>query len=139
MRKCHKFYSNCNWHVPPEWFGLNFHSALLTKVYWKYAIHIVRVCVSSKSPINPNLPSTKKSNLEVKFGSRAMLSLYELLCHHSLTTNDPLLEELLSYLPTRLPSHIFDYISYESSDSESVRSIDSSVSEFYSDDSTCFS
>ena len=138
--KRHKIYPNCIWHVPPEWYGLNFNSALLTKVYWNYATHIVRVCVSYKSPINPNLPFTKKSNLQVKFGSKAMASWYDLLCYHSLTSTDPFLEELLSCLPTRFHSHIFDYIAYEhSSDDESAHSIDSSVSAFYSDDSTYFS
>ena len=34
ITECHKTYPNCFWHVPPEWFGLNFNSALLTKVYW---------------------------------------------------------------------------------------------------------
>ena len=96
MPKCHKIYPNCIWHVQPEWFGLNFNSALLTKVYWNYATHIVRACVSSRSAINDNLPFTKKGNLQIKFGSRAMASLYELLCHHSVTNNDLLLEELLS-------------------------------------------
>ena len=37
MPKCHKTYPNCIWHVPSEWQGLNFDSALLTKVYWNYA------------------------------------------------------------------------------------------------------
>ena len=69
-----------------------------------------------------------------------MVSLYDFLCYHSLTSTDLLLEELLAYLPTRFPSHIFDYIVYEhSSDDESVHSLDSSVSAFYSDDSTYFS
>ena len=70
-----------------------------------------------------------------------MASLYDLLCCHSLTSTDPLLEELLAYLPTRFHSHIFfDYIVYEhSSDDESVHSIDSSISALYSDDSTYFS
>ena len=136
MPECHKTYPNCIWHVPPEWFGLNFNSALLTKVYWNYATHIVRVCVSSKSPNNPQFPFTKKSNLQINFGSRATASLYELVCRHSLTNNDHLFEELLSYLPTRFPSRIFDYIAYENSDKESVHSIDSLVSAFCSDDST---
>ena len=69
-----------------------------------------------------------------------MASLYDLLCYHSLTSTNPLLGELLTYLPTRFHSHIFDYIAYEhSSDDESVHSIDSPVSAFYSDDSTYFS
>ena len=136
MPKNHKIHFNCIWHVPPDWFGLKFNSALLTQVYRKYATYNVRVCVSSKSPNNHTLPFTKKSNLQVKFGSRGRASLYELLCHHFLTRNDPLLDELHSYLPTRFLSHIFDCIAYDSSDNESVRSIDSSVSVFYSDEST---
>ena len=69
-----------------------------------------------------------------------MASLYDVLCYHSLTSTDPLLEELLCYLPTRFQSRIFDYIAYEhSSDDESVHSVDSSFSAFYSNDSTLFS
>ena len=68
-----------------------------------------------------------------------MASLYELLCHRSLTCPDPLLEELLSHLRTKFPSLIFDYIANEDPDRQSVHSIDSSVSSFYSDDSTYFS
>ena len=98
MPKCHKIYPNCTWQVPSEWHGLNFDTALLTKVYWNYATHIVRVCVTHKTPINPDLPFTNKSNLQVHFGSKAMASLYDLLCYHSLTSTDPLLEELIAYL-----------------------------------------
>ena len=112
MPKCHKIYPNCIWQVPSEWHGLNFDSALLTKVYWNYATHIVRVCLSHKYPINPDLPFTKKSNLQVHFGSIAVASLYDLLCYLSLTSMDPLLEELIAYLPTRFHSHIFDCIGY---------------------------
>ena len=120
---------------------MNFDSALLTKVYWNnYATHIVRVCVSSKPPINPDLPFTRKSNLQVHFGSKAMASLYNLLCYHSVKSTAPLLEELLSYPPTRFHSHIFDYFAHErSSDEESVHSIDSYLSAFYSDNSAYFS
>ena len=111
--------------MPPEWFGSNFNSELLTKVYWKYPSHIVRVCVSFKTPINLNIPVTKKSNLQVKFGPRAMASLYDLLCCHSFTSTDLFLEKLRSYLPTRFHSHIFNYIAYEhSSDDESAQSND---------------
>ena len=140
MPKYHKIYPNCIWHVPPECYGLNFNSALLTKVYRNYVTHIVRVCVYPKFHINPDLPFTKKSNLQVKFGSKAMASLYDILCYHSLTCSDPLLGELLSYLPTRFHCHICDLIVYEhSSDDELLHFIDSSVSAFYSDDSTYFS
>ena len=140
MPKGPESYPSCIWHVPSEWHRLNFDSALLTKIYCINAGHILRVCVSSKSPIKPDLPLTKKSNLQVHFGSEATASLYDLLCYHSLTSTDPLLEELLFYLPTRLHSHIFDYNGYQhSSDDESVGSIDSSISAFYSDGSTYFS
>ena len=69
MPKCHKNNPNCHRHVPPEWYGLNFKSAFLIKVYWTYATHILRVRVPSKSHVNPNLPFTKKINLQVKLGS----------------------------------------------------------------------
>ena len=140
MPKCHKIYPTCIWHVPPGCYGLNFNSALLTKVYWNYVTHIVRVCVYPKFPLNPDLHLTKKSNLQVKFGSKAMAKLYDILCCHFFTFSDPLLGEILSYLPRRFRCHIFDHIVYEhSSDDELLHSIDSSVSAFYSDDSTYFS
>ena len=110
MPKCHKTYPNCIWQVPFEWHTLGFYSALLTKVYWNYATQIVRVCVTPISPKTSKLDFTDKSNLQVHFGSKAMASFYDLLCYHSLTSTDPLLEELLVYLPTRSHSHIFDYI-----------------------------
>ena len=138
MPKRHKIYPNCIWHVPREWSGLSVNSVLLSKVYWNYATHIARVCVSPPGRISPQMHVSKR-NLQAKFGSRALASLYHFLCHHSLTNKDPLLEELPIYLPTRFLSHIFDYIAYEHSDQESDHSIDSFVSEFYSDHSTyCF-
>ena len=142
MLKCHKIYPNCIWQVPSEWHTLGFYSALLYGISLLELCHsfVVRVCVTPISPQTPKLDSTDKSNLQVHFGSKAMASCYDLLCYHSLTSTDPLLEELLSYFPTRFHSHIFDYIAYKhSSDDESVHSIDSSVSAFYSDDSTYFS
>ena len=140
MPKCHKFYPNCTWQVPSEWHTLGFNSALLTKVYWSYATHIVRLCVTPIGPKTSKLDFTDKSNLQVHFGSTAMDSLYDLLRYHSLTSTDPLLEELLFYLPTRFNSHIFDYIAYEhSSDKKSVHLIDSSTSAYYSEYSTYFS
>ena len=121
MPECHKIYPNCVWYVPPEGYGLNFNSALLTKVYWNYATHIVRVCVSSISPINPGLPSAKKSNFQVNFGSKAMASLWDFLCYHSLTSTDPFFEQLLADLPTRFHSHGFNYIAYEHSSDEEMK------------------
>ena len=140
MPKGHEIYPNCIWQVPSEWHTLGFNSALLTKLYWSYTTHIVRVCVTPISLKTSKLDLTDKGNLQVHFGSKAMASLYDLLCYHSLTSTDPLLEELLAYLPTRFHSHIFDYIAYEhSSDDESVHSTDSLFSAFSSDDSTYFS
>ena len=139
LPECYNIYTSCIWHVPLEWHGLSFVSALLTKVYWICTTHVVRVCVSSKSPMNPNLHVNKKINLQVHFGSKGVVSLYKSLCDHSLTCFDPLFEELFSYLPTRCPSNIFDYNAYEDSDHESVLSIDSSISAFCFDDSTYLS
>ena len=97
MPKCHKTYPNCIWHVPSERHGINFDLALLTKVYWNYTTHIVRVCLSHKYPINPALPFTKKSNLQVHFGSKVMASLYDLLCYHVRTHSSK--NYLLIFLP----------------------------------------
>ena len=140
MLRCHKIYTKCIWQVPSEWHTLGFYSTLLTKVYWNYATHIVRVCVTPTSPQTSKLDLNDKNILQVQFGSKAVASLYDFLCYQSFTSADPLLEDLLAYLPTRFHSHIFDSIAYEhSSDEKSVRSIDSSVSAIYSDDSTYFS
>ena len=139
MPKCHKTHPNCIWQVPTEWHTLGFYSPLLNKVYWNYTTHIVRVCNTPILPQTSKLDLNDKSNLQGNFGSKAMASLYDLLCYHSLTSTDPLLEELITYLPTRFHSHIFNYIAYEhSSDEDSVHSIDSSISAIYSDDSTYF-
>ena len=130
-----RIYPNYIWTVSPEWHGLNFYSALLTKVYWNYATDIIRVCVTAISPttLKPNVKH--KSNIQICPGSKAMGSLYELLSRHSLQSPDPKLDELLFNLPTLFPSHIFDYIVYESSDDD-THSSDSHISAFYSDDST---
>ena len=104
MPKCHKICPSCIWQVPTEKRTLGFYSALLTKVSWNYATYVVRRFRTKTT----KLDITDKSNLQVHSGSKAMASLYDLLCYHSLTSTDPLLEELLSYLPTRSHSHIFD-------------------------------
>ena len=140
MPKCHKIYPNCICQVPTEWHTLGFYSTLLTKVYWNYATHIVRLCVTPISPKTSKLDHTDKSDLQVNFGSKALANLYDLLCYHSFTVTNPVLVELLVYLPTRFHSHIFDYNAYEnSSDEKSVHSIDPSISALYSHDSTYFS
>ena len=104
MPACKRIYRNCIWTVPPEWHGLNFYSALLTKVYWNYATDIIRVCVTAISPttLKPNVKH--KSNIHIRTGSKAMGSHYELVCHHSLQSLDPAID-----LPT-LSHRIFSTI-----------------------------
>ena len=128
MPKYYKIYPKCIWQVSAEWHALGFYSALLTKVYWNYATHMVRVYGTPISPKTSKLDPTDKCKLQVHFGSKTMAKLYEMLCLHALTCSDPLLEELLPYIPTRFPSHIFDYIAYEDSHHDPIHSIDSSVS-----------
>ena len=92
MPKCHKNYPNCIWKVPSEWHTLCFYSALLTKVYWIYATHNVRVCVNSISRQTSKLDFNDRSNLQVHFDSEALASLYDLLRYHSLKSTDPFLK-----------------------------------------------
>ena len=82
--------------------------------------------------------ASRKSNIQIRLGSEAKASLYELLRHSSLNSPDPLLDGLLSHLPTRSSSHKFDYIVYEDSDADPYYS-DSNLSAFYSEDSSYFS
>ena len=107
MPKCHRIYTNCVWQVSTEWCNLGSYSALLTKVFRNYATLIVRVCVRPISPKTSKLDLTDKSKLQFLFGSKAMASLYDHLCYHSLSSTDPLLKEILFYLPTRFHSHFF--------------------------------
>ena len=137
MPKYKKIYPNYIWNLPPEWRGLKIYSALLTKVYGNYATDIVRVCVTAISLTTSRPDANRKSNIQISFGSKAMGSLYELLCHLSLSFHDPLLDELLPYLPTRFSSHIVDYIVDENSDDD-PNYTDSNISAFYPDDSTYF-
>ena len=134
MTKCHKFYPNCICHVQPEQYGLIYQSALFTKMFWNYSTNIVRVCVRPFHPAISELNIKRKSDKQVVFGSRAMASLYKLLCHPFLKYCEPLLKELISYRLPVFPSHIFENLVYESSDNESVQSIDSTNSAFNSDD-----
>ena len=138
MPKCRKIYSNCIWILPPEWHALNIYSALLTKVFWNYATDIVRVSVTAIPSTTFKPDANRKSNFQNRFGSKAMGSLYELLCHDSLSSPNPRLDELLSYLPTHFVSLIFDYVVYDDSDEDPYYS-NSNISAFYSDDSTYFS
>ena len=78
MPKCHKFYPNCQWMVTHCWPSLSLAKVLLTKVYWSYSTHIVRVCFTPL--IEPTLKQDlkRKSNVQIPFNSPAMASLYEL-------------------------------------------------------------
>ena len=138
MPKCKKIYPNCIWTVPPEWHGLNIYSALLTKFFWNFASDIVRLCVTAISPRTLKFDVNRKSNIQIRFGSTAMGSLYELLCHRAVNSLNSLIDELLSYLSTRFSPHIFVYIVFESSDDDPYHS-DFNISAFYSDYSTFFS
>ena len=85
-----------------------------------------------------NSDASYKPNIQIRFSSEAMDSIYEILCHHSLGSPDPLLDELLTYFPTRFSSYIFDYVFYEYSRDDPYYS-DSNLSALYSDYSTYFS
>ena len=134
MPTCKKIYPNCIWTVPPEWHGLNFYSALLTRVYWNYATDIIRVCVTAILPTTHKPIATRKSNIQIHSGSKAMGRLHELLCHHSMQFANPLVDELLCYLPTPFHSLTFDKRVCERSNDEAHHS-NSNISAFYSDDS----
>ena len=58
MPKCHKKYPNCIWQVSAEWHTLSFYSTLLTKVCWKHATPIERVCITPISPKTSKLDLT---------------------------------------------------------------------------------
>ena len=138
MPKGKNIYPNCIWILPPDWLDLNIHFAMLTEIYWNYATDIVLVCVTAPSPTTFKPDVNRKSNFQNRFGSKAMGSLYELLCQRSLSSPHPLLNEFLSYLPTHFSSHLFDHIVYEISDDDPYYS-DSNTSPFNSNDSTNFS
>ena len=98
MPKCHKFYPNCQWRITHCWPNLTLDTVLLTKVYWSYSTHVVRVCFTPL--IKPTLTRDlkRKSNVQITFNSSAMASLYELLCYHSLENFDPNMEEFLTFI-----------------------------------------
>ena len=116
MPKCIKIYPNWIGILPHAWHGLKVYSALFTKVSWNYATDIVRVCVTAISASTLKLDVNRKCSIQICFNSKAMGSLYELLCHHALSSSDPLLDKILSYLSTRFSSHTFDYIFHENAD-----------------------
>ena len=60
MPKCHKFYPESQWTITDFWPDLALDIVLLTKVYWSYSTHIVRVCFT------PLLKPTFKKDLRRK-------------------------------------------------------------------------
>ena len=98
MPKCHKLYPNCQWRITHCWPNLTLDTVLLTKVYWSYSTHVVRVCFTPL--IKPTLTQDlkRKSNVQITFNSSAMTSLHELLCYHSLANFDPIMDEFLTFI-----------------------------------------
>ena len=98
MPKCHKFYPNCQWRITHCWPNLTLDRVLLTKVYWSYSTHVVRVRLTPL--IKPTLTQDlkRKSNFQITFNSSAMASLYDLLCYHSLENFDPIMDEILTFI-----------------------------------------
>ena len=98
MPKCHKIYPNCQCTVTHCWPNLTFDTVLLTKVFWSYSTHIVRVCFTLLLKPTLKRDLKRKSNIQITFNSPAMASLYELLCYHSLEVFDPIMDEFLTFL-----------------------------------------
>ena len=98
MPTCHKFYPNCQWTVTHCWPNLAVDTVLLTKVYWSYSTHIVRVCFTPLLKPTLKRDLKHKSNVQITFYSPAMASLYELLCYQSLEVFDPVMDEFLTFI-----------------------------------------
>ena len=98
MRKCHKFDPNRQWTVTHCWPTLTLDTVLLTKVYWSYSTHIVRVCFAPLLKPTFQRDLKRKSNVQITFDSPAMASLYELLCYLSLENFHPNMDEFLSFI-----------------------------------------
>ena len=99
MPKCHKFYPNCQWTVTHCWPNLTLDTVLLTKVYWSYSTHIVRVCFTPLLIPTLKRDLKRKGDAQITFNFPAMASLYELLCYHSLEDFDPKMDEFLTFIP----------------------------------------
>ena len=94
---CHKVYLNLPWQVPRE--------VTITKIYWTYKNKLFRIGFQSTDS-DPSLHKRlkpKKSNLPLYPESRTFDFLYQHLAYYAVTHHDPILEELLSYMPTLIP------------------------------------
>ena len=104
MPKCHKFYPNSQWTVAHCWLNLEIDTVLLTKVYWKFSTHIVRVCFTPLLKPTLKRDPKRKSNVQITSNSPAMTSLYELLCYHSPEVSDRIMDEFLTFIHSTLSS-----------------------------------
>ena len=98
MPKCHKSYPNCQWTLTHTWPNLALDTVLLTKVYWSYSTHIVRVCFTPLLKATFKWDLKRKSNVENTFNSPAMASPCEFLCYHSLEDFDPVMDEFRTFI-----------------------------------------
>ena len=104
MLTCHKFHPNCQWMVTHCWPNLALETVLLTKVYWSYSTHIVRVCFTPLLQPTLQRDLQRKSNLQINFNPPVMASFYELLCYHSIEHLDPIMDEFLTFILSTLSS-----------------------------------
>ena len=104
MPKCHKFYPNCQWTVTHCWPNMALDTVLLTKVYWSYSTYIVRVCFTPLLTPTLKRDLKRKNNVQTNFISPALAGFYELLCYYSFEHSDPILDEILTFVHSTLPS-----------------------------------
>ena len=85
------------WTVTHCWPELALDTVLLTKVYWSYSTHVVRVCFTPL--LKPTLQRDLKckKNVQINFIS-AMASLYKLLFYYSREHFDPIMDEFLTFI-----------------------------------------
>ena len=79
-------------------------TVLLSKIYWSYSTHIVRVCFTPllKPTLKRDLKCKKK--FQINYNSPAMTNFYELLCYHSLEHLDAILDEFFTFTYSILSS-----------------------------------
>ena len=101
---CHKLYLNLQWQARHELRNADVSTVTITKIYWTYQNKGINVCYLSTDPDFKELPKPRKHNVYFPPESGRFRALYEALAYHALDNPDPLLEELLSYMPTLIPS-----------------------------------
>ena len=99
---CHKRFLNLQWVVPQEFKNLDIEVVTITKIYWTFREKVIRF-VSLESNCSHPLPMTNtpnKFNIHLHPQSKSFKDLYEVLGYHALDNKDPLLEELLCFMPS---------------------------------------